>query len=218
MKHESKGLLPFALWVGLALSAAVAVSQEDAAPPGPADFPPTPLPLELEEGDVFLFLGDSITHQALYTQFLETHFLCCYPDTDVVFWNSGVGGDRAAHALARFDADVASRRPVHVSVLLGMNDGQYADFDAEVVATYQSGMSDLLERISGIGARAIVLSPTMFDHGTVARRKDDETWRFRTRTFSKDYNALMAYFGAWALEESGRRRQDQGHRGPGGPC
>jgi hypothetical protein len=87
-----------------------------------------------------------------------------------------------------------------------MNDGQYEDFNAETFELYRENMTHLLDRIAELGARPIVLSPTMFDHGTVARRSGDESWRFRDRPFSENYNALLAYFGAWCLEESARRQ------------
>ena len=41
----------------------------------------------------------------------------------------------------RFDEDVASFKPKYVSILLGMNDGEYKDFSAETFKTYTKGMS-----------------------------------------------------------------------------
>ena len=163
------------------------------------------LPFNPQDGETVVFLGDSITHQCLYTQYLENFLITRYPERRIQFHNAGVSGDRVGDCLNRFEQDVASFEPDYVFVLLGMNDGQYQDFDAKTVSTYQRGMSLLLDRIAEAGAKSIVLSPTMFDHGTVQRRKNDENWRFRTRSFSGQYNALMAYFGAWCLEESGRR-------------
>ena len=108
--------------------------------------------------------------------------------------------------MTRFDDDVAAYVPDYITILLGMNDGQYEDFNAETFATYQSGMKELLDHINSLEAKPILLSPTMFDHATVARRIDDSTWRFRTREFSPNYNALMAFYGGWTLEEAGRHR------------
>lgn len=163
------------------------------------------LPFNPQDGETVVFLGDSITHQCLYTQYLEDFFITRYPERRVRFHNAGVSGDKVGDCLTRFDQDVAALKPDYVLVLLGMNDGQYEAFNPETVATYQKGMSQLLDKISAIGAKPIVLSPTMFDHGTVKRRMTDETWRFRDRSFSTEYNALMAYLGAWCLEESARR-------------
>lgn len=165
-----------------------------------------PLPFNPQAGETVVFLGDSITHQCLYTQYLENFFITRYPERRIRFHNAGVGGDKAGDCLARFDEDVVPFAPDYVLVLLGMNDGEYEDFDSETFGLYRENMTRLLDRIAELGARAIVLSPTMFDHATASRRSRDETWRFRGRPFSENYNALLAYFGAWCLEESARRK------------
>ena len=161
--------------------------------------------LGIEAGDSIVFLGDSITHQALYTQYLETFFLTRYPDRRLHFHNAGVSGDRAADALARFDDDVAAHQPKVVTLLLGMNDGAYEDFHPETFQQYAEGMSSLLDRIEAIGARPIVLSPTMFDHHQLGLKMQDPEFRFRDRSFSPQYNALLAFYGAWLRERSGER-------------
>lgn len=64
-------------------------------------------PFDLQDGDTLLFLGDSIAHQCLYTQYVEDFFFTRYPDRKIHFHNSGVSGDCAINALDRFDEDVA---------------------------------------------------------------------------------------------------------------
>lgn len=164
------------------------------------------LPFNPQDGDTVVFLGDSITHQCLYTQYLEDFFVTRYPQRRIQFVNAGVGGDAAADVLLRFDSDVAVHEPDFVTVLLGMNDGRYQQFEAATFTAYQDGMRKILDRIEALGATPVLLSPTMFDHAVTARRADDEDWRFRAKEFDPDYNALMAFFGGWALEEAGRRQ------------
>ena len=162
-------------------------------------------PRKTQQDAMVVFLGDSITHQGLYTQYLENFFYTRYPDLGIRFRNAGVAGDSISDALARFDLDVASHHPDYVTVLFGMNDGQYREFDASIFAEYQVNMKRLLDRIESIGAKPIVLSPTMFDHEVTRLRQDDPTWRFRNKTFSSSYNALMSLFGAWSWDESRKR-------------
>jgi len=64
------------------------------------------------DGDTVVFLGDSITHQCLYTQYVEDYFYTRFPGKRIHFHNAGVGGDRAANALARFE--LLRREGVHV--------------------------------------------------------------------------------------------------------
>jgi lysophospholipase L1-like esterase len=97
--------------------------------------PRIPASLDLEDGDTMVFLGDSITHQCLYTQYVENFFHTRYPERRIHFHNAGVSGDRAADALARFDDDVAAFQPKYVTILLGMNDGSYEDYQPDTFAS-----------------------------------------------------------------------------------
>ena len=161
--------------------------------------------IELEDGDTFVFLGDSITHQCLYTQYVENFFYTRYPERRIHFHNAGVSGDKAADALARFEADVAKFKPKYVSMLLGMNDGTYLDWDQEIFATYEKGMMELLGKIDGLGATAIPMTPTMFDHHQYDIRKEDPNYRFG-KDRSPKYNAVLAYYGAWLQERAVEKR------------
>src|SRR2546428_13914101 len=147
--------------------------------------------LELKDGDTLVFLGDSITHQCLYTQYVEDFFYTRYPKVRIHFHNAGVGGDRAKDALTRFDEDVAPYKPKYVTILLGMNDGSYKDFDKAVFDTYQAGMTTILEKIAGLGATAIPMTPTMFD----ARAKRMKNSMDEPR--NTYYNGVLPPSGAW---------------------
>ena len=50
-------------------------------------------PIVLKDGDSFVFLGDSITHQCLYTQYVEDYYYTRYPKLRIHFHNAGIGGD-----------------------------------------------------------------------------------------------------------------------------
>src|SRR5688572_18385548 len=109
----------------LATSVSTLLAQQPAAAPAPeaaVEFQPIHSKIQLKSGDTLVFLGDSITHQCLYTQYVEDYFYTRYPKRRIHFHNAGVGGDRATNALARFDEDVASFKPKYVTILLGMND------------------------------------------------------------------------------------------------
>ncbi len=199
----------------LALGACLAApslpaQQQQATTPAPTPpLPATPPLVELRDGDVFVFLGDSITHQALHTQYLETFHLTRYPERDLRFHNAGVSGDRAADALRRFDRDVAHYRPTHVSVLLGMNDAGYTAWKQEIFERYVTDMSALLDRLAETGAGVSLIHPTMFD--SRANRMAGES---REPTVSR-YNGALAYFGEWCRETAWQR--GLGFADPHGP-
>ncbi|NLX99405.1 MAG: SGNH/GDSL hydrolase family protein [Rhodopirellula sp.] len=171
-------------------------AESPAAPPVAAqpEFKTLLPEMDLKDGDAVVFLGDSITHQCLYTQYVEDYFYTRFPKLRIRFHNAGVGGDRAADALARFDDDVAAFKPKYVTILLGMNDGSYRDFDKAIFDTYQAGMTTLLDRIAAAGATAIPMTPTMFDsRANKLRGKGAEP----RDTY---YNGVLALYGAWLRE------------------
>jgi len=96
--------------VGLTIAATPIVAQ---------DLKTTVSKIELNDGDTLVFLGDSITHQCLYTQYVEDFFYTRFPNKRIKFHNAGVSGDRNKDALVRFDRDVASFKPKYVTILLG---------------------------------------------------------------------------------------------------
>ncbi|HEX3872030.1 MAG TPA: GDSL-type esterase/lipase family protein, partial [Pirellulales bacterium] len=161
-----------------------------------ADEPKAPLPkVTLAQGDMIVFLGDSITQQCLYTQYVEDYFYTRMPHTRLKFHNSGVGGDKVGDALARFDRDVAAYKPKYVTVLLGMNDGSYKQFDQAIFQAYHDGMLALVNKIVSIGATPILITPTMYD-ARAARAKVAPTNPERLEF----YDAVLAYYGAWGRE------------------
>ena len=150
---------------------------------------------ELKSGDSIVFLGDSITHQCLYTQYVEDFFYTRYPKMRLKFHNSGVGGAKAWDALARFDRDVAAYKPKYVTVLLGMNDGRYQPFNDAIFQTYYKDMQELIAKIKGIGAQPILMTPTMFDARAARMGK-----RKRDPAATELYNSVLAYYGTWLRE------------------
>ncbi len=153
--------------------------------------------LELADGDTLVFLGDSITHQCLYTQYVEDYFYTRMPKTRIRFHNSGVGGDRAVDALNRFDRDVAFYKPKYVTILLGMNDGSYQPYNDAIFQTYRHDMTKLVEQIQASGAKPILMTPTMYD-ARAKRMRDPKAPSEPTEL----YNSTLAYYGAWLREQA----------------
>jgi len=186
------------------LCGSVCSAQNAAAPAASANTsaaPATrPAAIDLQDGDTFVFLGDSITHQRLYTQYVEDFFYQRFPDRRIHFHNAGVGGARAWDALARLSDDVLQYRPRYVSILLGMNDGSYRPFDADVFATYQQDMSTLVDRIRAGGAVPLLMSPTMFDARAARSRPNPR--RPRSEDMLSQYNSVLAYYGRWLQDQA----------------
>lgn len=128
----------------------------------------------LKDGDRVVFYGDSITEQRLYTTYVEHFALTRYPERKITFINTGWGGDQVTRnecqpcngvgGLARLDRDVIAYRPTVVTLLFGMNDGRYYDFDAATMKTYEDGLSAIIREIKAkTRARIFVMTPTVYD-------------------------------------------------------
>src|SRR5437667_9556758 len=108
----------------------------------------------LKDGDRVVFYGDSITEQRMYTTYVEHYVLTHYPDRRVTFINTGWGGDTVSGndckpcagvgGLARIKRDVIDHRPTVVTLLFGMNDGQYRDFDPALPKVSEDGLTALI--------------------------------------------------------------------------
>ena len=159
--------------------------------------PTIPAKLDLQDGDTFVFLGDSITHQRLYTQYVESFFYTRFPERRIRFHNAGVGGAQAWDALQRIKKDVTDLKPKYVSILLGMNDGRYRPFDREIFTTYQTDMSEVVQQLREAGAAPILMSPTMFDSRAATLRNGKQTPEMLA-----EYNSVLAYFGRWLQHQA----------------
>lgn len=203
-----RSALPFIMHprLALALIATLGLATGSfAQAPQPAARPSAkPAGLGLKDGDRIIFIGDSITHQCQYTQYVEDFFYTRYPKLRLHFRNAGVSGDRAADALNRFDDDIASFKPTIATVLLGMNDGAYTDFNPEIFKTYAQDMTKLLDKLDALKVRVFLMSPTMFDHQAFEQMVAKDPARGKNKK-PDNYNAVLAYFGKWGQEQARKR-------------
>ncbi len=110
-----------------------------------------------------VWLGDSITHQGLFSRFIEDFLYSRYPKRSLLFVNCGVNGDRSGDALGRFDLDVAPWKPTKVFVCLGMNDGGFSRKGLKAIPEFQRNIQGILLSIKKLGAQAFLLSPPPVD-------------------------------------------------------
>ena len=110
-----------------------------------------------------VWLGDSITHQGLFSRFIEDFLYSRYPGRTLLFVNCGVNGDRSGDALGRLELDVAPWRPTRVFVCLGMNDGGFSRKGLKALPEFQRNIQGILLSVKKLGAHATLLSPPPVD-------------------------------------------------------
>src|SRR5580692_9644660 len=144
----------------------------------------------LHDGDTVVFYGDSITSRLLYSVYTEAYVSAHFPKLHVRFIHSGWDGDRVSGGAGgpidqRLDRDLIAYRPTVVTILLGMNDGEYRPFDALLFEKYAQGYRHIIERIKKElpNARITVLEPSPYDDVT------------RPPDFEGGYDAVQVHFG-----------------------
>jgi len=154
----------------------------------------------LHDGDTVVFYGDSITEQQNYGRDIETYVLTRYPARHVKFINSGwtsdlVSGGKGGSADTRIKRDVLPYHPTVVTILLGMNDGEYTHFKQSSYDAYTDGLTLLVDRLTKElpGVRLTLLSPTFYDESAPGSR------HFR------GYNGVLLTFRDFIKTLGGRR-------------
>jgi lysophospholipase L1-like esterase len=147
----------------------------------------------LHPNDTVVFYGDSITDQRLYTMLAELYSITRYPKLDVHFVDSGWGGDRVTGGGGgpidlRLERDVLTYHPTVMTIMLGMNDGNYVNHTAAADDVYYSGYRHIVDTVRHAipSLRITAIEPSPFDDVT------------RPYTLQPDgYNAILVKYGDW---------------------
>ena len=161
-------------------------------------------PFYLHSGDTVVFYGDSITDQRLYTMLTELFAVTRYPTLNVTFVHSGWGGDRVTGGgggpiALRLQRDVFAYNPTVLTIMLGMNDGKYANHTAADDATYFSGYQHIVDAVRQKlpEERITVIEPSPYDDVT------------RPFILQPDgYNAVLLKYSDWLQKMAEDKRLD----------
>ena len=155
--------------------------------------------IALEEGDVILFQGDSITdagrnkknpvaNEGLgrgYPSYIAASLHKDHADLDLQIHNRGISGNKVPDLDRRWDKDCIDIKPNILSILIGVNDiwhklnGRY-DGTAEV---YRDGFAELLNRTKKAlpTTTLVICEPFVLMCGTVKQNEDEWFPDFQTR-------------------------------------
>lgn len=116
-----------------------------------------------KDGDVIVMIGDSITEQHLYSNYVEMWTVTRHPNWKLTFRNVGIGGDRSVGGNARFGRDVLLHQPTAMVVDFGMNDGGYGPFSENVFKPYMDGLQGMAEQAKAAKIRVAWATPQPLD-------------------------------------------------------
>lgn len=151
-----------------------------------ADAPATKT-LTVAPNTVWVMAGDSITAQRQHSNYIEAFYRTRFPQLNLQFRNSGIGGNTTASVLARFGYDVADWKPTVVSIELGMNDVGSGDDPSR----YIDGMRQLIKRIREIPATPVLISSSPVNDGSAT-----DAWQSDRCRRIQPYTEALVKLGA----------------------
>lgn len=148
--------------------------------------------------DRILFLGDSITEQYDYTNFLEYYLVTRFPQWDLKFYNAGIGGDTAGGGNGRAVRDVLSETPTAVTINFGMNDGGYKGPDDNIYNNYMKNQTALVKKLVDAKVRVALMATSPVEG---RKRKDGEVYNETLGKFCDGLKDLAAKQGATHVDQ-----------------
>ncbi len=118
-----------------------------------------------KDGDTIVVIGDSITEQHLYSNYLEMWTVTRFPNWKLTFRNTGIGGDTSPGGNGRFERDVVRYKPTAMTVDFGMNDGGYGGFDEKRFSNYMKGLQGMADQAKKANIRVAWVTPQPLDTG-----------------------------------------------------
>jgi lysophospholipase L1-like esterase len=115
--------------------------------------------------DRVVMIGDSITEQHLYSNYVEMWVVTRFPKWDLTFRNVGIGGDTSRGGNSRFNRDVVSNKPTAMTVDFGMNDGGYRAFEENGFKAYMGGLEGMAKQAAAANIRSAWVTPQPLDTG-----------------------------------------------------
>lgn len=131
-------------------------------------------------GDVkrIVFLGNSITYQGNYVEYIDAYFSIRYPDRDLNIINVGLPSETVSglsepdHANGRFSRPdlherlervISATAPDLVLACYGMNDGIYLPFSEARFDKFKQGIEWMHEEIIKSGTKIVHVTPPIYD-------------------------------------------------------
>lgn len=117
----------------------------------------------LHDGDRWLFLGDSITHNDTYRSLIERMLKHFHPEATFMLGNMGLNGATSAR-----DEGKGEVKPTVVSIMYGMNNSINSGWrygkpmDADLKA-FRADMTAKAREYKAMGAAVILMTPTLTD-------------------------------------------------------
>ena len=137
-----------------------------------------PEPPALVKGERILFFGDSITAGASspkgFITVIKNTLTEKYKDLGIETINAGISGHKVPDLQKRLQHDVLDKKPTIVFIYIGINDVWHSERgQGTSKADFESGLKDLIAKITANGARVILCTATVIGEKTDGSNKLD---------------------------------------------
>jgi lysophospholipase L1-like esterase len=155
----------------------------------------------LKDGDTVVMMGDSITEQHLYSNYVEMWAVSRFPAWKLTFRNVGIGGDRSVGGNGRFKRDVLAHKPTALTVDFGMNDGGYRPFDQKLFDNYLKGLQGIADQAKAAGIRVAWITPQPVETSQDAKGQKFETYNKTLEKFSEGVKEIAEKNGGLFIDQ-----------------
>ncbi|MGH2646984.1 MAG: SGNH/GDSL hydrolase family protein, partial [Ginsengibacter sp.] len=129
-----------------------------------------------KDGDRVCFIGNSITMDGKFHNYIELFYITRFPGRQIKFYNCGISGDVASGILRRMDSDILVHQPTWSVVMVGMNDVNRSLYTKErqeesgIKEKQQSALNRYFKNVDSIvrlltkaGSKVILQTPSIYD-------------------------------------------------------
>ncbi|MBN1342281.1 MAG: SGNH/GDSL hydrolase family protein [Phycisphaerae bacterium] len=195
------------------------------------------MPVEIKDGAVVLFQGDSITDAGRgygsddelgmgYVTMVASMFSAIRPETHVRWVNRGISGNRVKDLRERWDRDCLEIKPDVVSIMIGVNDTwrRYDSDDATSAGDFEADYHEILRQVRDeLNAELILLEPFVLPTppDRIAWREDINPKIDAARRLAQKFSATLVpmdgiFARACAIRDPAFWAQDGVHPTPAG--
>ena len=135
----------------------------------PPSFAEEPLEAYLRSNDIILTVGDSVTAQGVYQDFMQSILDTLYPGKGIRVVNAGTGGMKADGGITVLNAHLKKTGATVVTVMFGVNDTMWNPAQAEAKAkTFAENLSKIIDIAQKNKVPVVLLRESHFSHGKKA--------------------------------------------------
>jgi lysophospholipase L1-like esterase len=173
----------------------------------------------LKDGDTVVMIGDSITEQLLYSNYVEMWAVSRFPAWKLTFRNVGISGDTSPGGNGRFKRDVLAHKPTALTVDFGMNDGRYTGFNQANFDRYLKGLQGMADQAKEAGIRVAWITPQPVENKPDPNGLKRESYNQTLEKFSEGVKEIAQKNGGlfvdqfhpyWAVIDKARQAGEKG--------